>query len=60
MSDRLNDLALVLAPAPKNNPEDPDKLVALMAGQDNYTWSVEPSLNDVVRGVMKSVGEDLE
>ncbi len=58
--DGTYDLALVLAPAPKNNPEDPDKLVALMAGQDDYTWSVEPSLNDVVRGVMKSVGEDLE
>lgn len=55
--DGAYDLAIVLAPAPKNNPEDPDELVALVAGQDNYTWSVEPSLRDIVTGVMKSIGE---
>ena len=50
----------MLAPAPKDTPEDPDKLVSLMAGQDNYTWSVEPSLNDIVSGVMKSIGEEID
>ncbi|MCB9836600.1 MAG: hypothetical protein H6808_07765 [Phycisphaera sp.] len=54
--DGAYDLALVLAPAPKNKPEDPDKLVALMAGEDNYTWSIDPSLSDIVTGVMKSIG----
>ena len=58
--DQDFNLALVLAPAPKDTPEDPDKLVSLMAGQDNYTWSVEPSLNDIVSGVMKSIGEEID
>jgi len=28
----------------------------LMAGEDNYTWSIDPSLSDIVTGVMKSIG----
>ncbi len=51
-------LAVVLGPAPKNSPEDPDELVTMMAGRNRTAWSTEPSIEEVVSSVLKSIGED--
>lgn len=50
-------LAVVFAPAPKNTPEDPDKLVSVMAGRSSSAWATEPTIDEVVINVMKSIGE---
>lgn len=51
-------LAVVLAPAPKDTPEEPDTLVSVIAGRSCSAWATEPTTSEIVGGALKSIGED--
>ena len=51
-------LAVILAPGPKNAPEDPDELVCLMAGRARAAWSEDPSTKEIALGALRSVGNE--
>lgn len=53
-------LAVILAPAPKNAPEDPDELVCVMAGRECSAWSEDPSVEEIARGALKSVCDEID
>lgn len=51
-------LAVVLAPASKDSPDEPDTFVSLAAGR--YTWAsaIEPTTTKLIENAIKATGED--
>ncbi|GAB5495800.1 MAG: hypothetical protein Phyf2KO_08800 [Phycisphaerales bacterium] len=51
-------LAVVLAPAPKASPDEPDTLVAITAGRYDAACTYEPETMDLIDNALEAIGED--
>lgn len=53
-------VALVVGPAPKNTPDEPDRISAIFAGRNTTGWELEPSLESLVRKALESAGDPVK
>ncbi|RNC82022.1 MAG: hypothetical protein ED559_09635 [Phycisphaera sp.] len=56
--DKDYSLAVVLAPAPKASPDEPDTFVAITAGRYDATCTYEPETMDLIDNALEASGED--